>query len=269
MTGCQAKLKGMRRIFLALIPLICFPVALLAANLKLYLKDGNYHIVREYKVEKDRVRYYSVERGDWEEIPVSLIDLKRTESEIVEHKAAIAEEAKILTEEDKAARELQDEILKIPQNPGVYSVDGGLKIFKLAESKVHTNKGRSVWKAMSPIPIVAGKATLELDEDHSLNIVTNDRPDLYIQLETDERFGIVKLTPHHGVRIVERLTIVPVTKEVIEEMDQVPIFRKQLTQGGLYKIWPEKPMENGEYAVVEYTEGKSNTQIWDFAVKAK
>ena len=31
---------------------------------------------------------------------------------------------------------------------------------------------------------------------------------------------------------------------------------------------PEEPMANGEYAVVQFTPGKSNMQIWDFAVKA-
>jgi len=33
----------------------------------------------------------------------------------------------------------------------------------------------------------------------------------------------------------------------------------------LYKIWPTKPLEPGEYAVVEYTDGKVNIQVWDFA----
>jgi hypothetical protein len=36
---------------------------------------------------------------------------------------------------------------------------------------------------------------------------------------------------------------------------------------GLYKIWPMKPLEPGEYAVVEYTDGKVNLQIWDFGIK--
>ncbi len=45
------------------------------------------------------------------------------------------------------------------------------------------------------------------------------------------------------------------------------VFRKQLTPDGLYKIWPAKPLEPGEYAVVEYTSGKLNMQIWDFAFK--
>ena len=80
----------------------------------------------------------------------------------------------------------------------------------------------------------------------------------------EERFGIIRLNPAKGVRIVERLTIMPVTKETIEEQDQVEIFRQQVDDG-LYKIWPTKPIEPGEYAVVEYTEGKVNVQVWDFA----
>jgi hypothetical protein len=43
--------------------------SLRAANFRLYLKDGSFHLVREYKVEGDRVNYYSVERSDWEEVP--------------------------------------------------------------------------------------------------------------------------------------------------------------------------------------------------------
>ena len=29
---------------------------------------------------------------------------------------------------------------------------------------------------------------------------------------------------------------------------------------------PMEPMEPGEYAWIQYTEGKGNTQVWDFAV---
>jgi hypothetical protein len=28
-----------------------------------------------------------------------------------------------------------------------------------------------------------------------------------------------------------------------------------------------KPMEPGEYAVVQFTSGKTNMQVWDFAIK--
>ena len=45
--------------------LAVFVLTLSAANFKLYLKDGSFHLVREYKVQGDRVNYYSVERSDW------------------------------------------------------------------------------------------------------------------------------------------------------------------------------------------------------------
>ena len=41
------------------------PVALPKGK-KLFLTDGTFQIVREYQREGDRVRYYSVERSDWE-----------------------------------------------------------------------------------------------------------------------------------------------------------------------------------------------------------
>jgi hypothetical protein len=255
----------MRRIALGF---FVFLAAAFAANVKLYLKDGTFQLAREYQVQGDRVHYYSVERSEWEDIPTELIDLKRTEGEIAEHKKQIEAEAKVLAEEDKAERDQQNEILRIPQNPGVYVMEGKVaRKFKAAESTVHTNKGRSVLKVLSPIPMVTGKATLEINDAHSANALTSDRPELYIQLEREERFGIVKLTPQKNVRIVEKITAIPVTKEMVEEPEEVEIFRKQLTPDGLYKIWPQNPLEPGEYAVVEYEPGKLNMQVWDFAYK--
>src|ERR1700756_4884041 len=88
-----------------------------AANIKLYLKDGGYHIVREYQVQTDRVHFYSVERSQWEDIPLDLVDLKRTESEAASRKAQLEEDAKALAEEEKAEREVAKEVSRIPQDP--------------------------------------------------------------------------------------------------------------------------------------------------------
>jgi hypothetical protein len=253
----------------AAVAALCFlALAGAAGKQRLYLKDGNYHVVREYEVKTDRVRYYSVERSEWEEIPLSLVDLDRTKGEAADKEKRLAEETAILEAEEKAERELQAEIMKIPQTPGVYQMlNGELRVFKQAESKVRTNKGRSILKALAPVPVVAGKGTLELDGEKSLHVVNQERPEFYIQLDKQERFAIVKLTPRKGVRIVERLTFIPVSKEIVEERDQVEIFRKQLTPDGLYKIWPAEPLAAGEYAVVEYTEGALNVQIWDFSLQ--
>ena len=255
----------MRRILTALFFLLALPVW--AANVKLYLKDGAFHMVREYEVVEDRVRYYSNERGDWEEIPLALVDLSRTEKEVGARKAAVAEEMKADAAEEKAEREQKREVSLIPQDPGVYQLENRkLDIFKLAESKVRTSKGRTLLKMMAPIPI-NGKGTLEIDGLNSSHVLTDPRPEFYMELAAEEQFGIVRLTPQKGVRIVAKLSMVPVVNEVEEQLEEVDIFRRQLDQNMLFKIWPTKPLEPGEYAVIEYTPGKMNMRIWDFTYK--
>ena len=81
--------------------------AVWAVNIKLYLKDGTYQVAREYKVEADRVRFYSIERSDWEEIPLTMVDLKRTETEAAEHQAELEKDAKVLSAEEDARREVR------------------------------------------------------------------------------------------------------------------------------------------------------------------
>ena len=256
----------MWKCLLALVFLAC---TAWAANVKLYMKDGSYHVVREYQVQPDRVHFYSVERSDWEDLPLELVDLKRTESEAAARQTKLTEDAKAMADEEKAERELEKEKRRIPQDPGVYWLMGTeVQVMKLAESTVHTNKGRAILKRLSPVPMVSGKATLELQGAHSLNVFTDPEQEFYIQLTEPERFGIAKLTTKGAVRIVENLTTMPVVNETQEELVMVDILKKEL-DGELYKIWPKEKLEPGEYAVVEYTEGKMNIQVWDFAIKAK
>ena len=59
-----------------LLLLACF-VALGDAAIALYLADGAEMSVREYEVVEDRVRYYSLERSQWEEIPLDLVDIAK------------------------------------------------------------------------------------------------------------------------------------------------------------------------------------------------
>ncbi len=244
---------------------LCGPAG--AAVIKLYLKDGTYQLAREYKVEGDRLKYYSTDRGDWEEMPLELVDLKKTEAEVKEREDEVREDTKANAEEDKAERDAAREIRHVPEDPGGYYVNGNnIQPMKLAEVKLVNNKRRQILKVMSPIPMVSGKETLEIDAPHAALVINNTMPEFYIRLQQDERFGIVKMSERAGHRVVEKVTLMPVTNEVFEQPEIVPIYHKQ---GGeaLYKIWPQKPLEPGEYAVVEYTEGKINIQTWDFAIK--
>lgn len=243
--------------------------AAFAANFRMYLKDGSYQLVREYQVQGDRVRFYTVERSEWEEMPLSLVDLKRTEMERQERQESIAKEAAEMAAEEKFERQQREERERVPVSPGVYLAEGGqLRTLKQAESKVVTKKGRSLLKVVVPIPVISGKATVELDGERSPNVVTANRPEFYFRLARDERFSLVKLGVKKGSRVVQEWEIVPVSKELIEKEEDVPIFRKQVDDG-LYKIWPEQPLAAGEYAVIEYTQGQRNIQTWDFSCQPK
>src|SRR5690348_18002990 len=52
---------------------------------KLVLKDGSFQLVREYEVNGDRIRYYSLDTHEWEEMPASLVDWDATKKRSEEH----------------------------------------------------------------------------------------------------------------------------------------------------------------------------------------
>jgi len=252
--------------------LLFFAVCFLASaeNVKLYLKDGSYQLVREYHVEADRVRFYSLDRDDWEEVPISLVDLTKTKAEIKAREDEIHEDAAANAAENKAERDARREVQRVPADPGVYLIDDSvtpakLTPLKLGESKVVNNKRRSVLKLLSPVPLVTGKATLELDGPHASQGTANRSPEFYIRLSDEERFGILRMGEHKGNRVVEKLTIEPVVNETEQAPDLVEVFRQQVGDE-LFKIWPQKPLDPGEYAVVQYSMDKLDMQVWDFFV---
>lgn len=249
-------------------------VAGFAQTFRLYMKDGDYQIVREYQVQGDRVRYFTTERGDWEEIPTSLVDLEKTEKERKSKTESADEEKKQDAEEQQALRALHREIASVPTDEGAYfTVDGQVKPLDAAPYQVVTDKKRAAIKLLSPIPIIPGKASVVIDGEHSKFVVHDDRPNFYFRPQREESFGIIRVTPKKGHRVVENISIVPVANQGIQSRDQMPVFQQQLADN-LYKVWPEKPLEPGEYSVVEYddTDGESKEiqlLVWDFAYSPK
>ncbi len=245
-------------------------VLVFGETFKLYLKDGDYHIVREYQVLGDRIRYYSTERGDWEEIPKELVDLDKTERQRKAKTDEVAREAKEENEEERAERAQQKEIAAIPPDPGAYyKTNDQVKTLKIADYEVITSKKRKALQVLSPVPIIPGKASVVIKGEHSGFIVNEDRPSFTVRLEKEERFGILALTPKKNLRVVEDISIIPVAKQAVEQPKQIDTFNQQLAEG-LYRVWPEKTLTPGEYALVEFkdTEDPNDIEliVWDFAV---
>jgi hypothetical protein len=106
-------------------------------NQRLILKDGSYQVVTKYQKVGDRVRYFSAERGGWEELPANLVDWTATETWAQEHKPgaqqapppptspAIPEAAAIDKEEQHARARTPDVSpgLRLPDQDGVWALD--------------------------------------------------------------------------------------------------------------------------------------------------
>ncbi|MGD0579952.1 MAG: hypothetical protein ABSC08_13600, partial [Bryobacteraceae bacterium] len=105
--------------------LLLWPAWLAAESFRLYLNDGTFQQVREYKVQENRVRYYSTERSDWEEIPLSLVDLKKTEAERKQVMERVKKDAAADAAEEKFEREQAHEVSLIPKGAVVYHLQDG------------------------------------------------------------------------------------------------------------------------------------------------
>src|SRR4030095_14352966 len=94
---------------------------------RLILKDGSYQLVTKYEIKGDRVRYMSAERGEWEELPKSMVDWAATEKYEKDRAAgAPSPEAAALDKEleaDKKAEEARNPHvapgLQLPDEGGV------------------------------------------------------------------------------------------------------------------------------------------------------
>ncbi len=227
-------------------------------------------MVREYQVQSDRIRYYSTERGEWEEIPKELVDLAKTDSEKKRKDESITREARAEDEEEKAERAQRKEIADIPMESGAYfKLSEQIEALPQADYQVITSKTRKALQMISPVPLIPGKAAVVIKGEHAAFQIHEDRPNFFLRLAKEEKFGIIRLTPRKGQRVVENISIIPVGNQAIEDRKQMETFEQQL-MWNLYRVWPEKPLDPGEYALMEYSESNDTDDlrlmIWDFAV---
>src|SRR5512133_3881716 len=255
------------------------------ATKRLILKDGSYQSVTKWETKGDRVRYYSAERADWEEIPASLIDWKATEA--YEKDAASGKNAELerAIREDK--EDAEKEAAANPEvAPGVRLPDGGgvflLESYKnqpqldeLVQTNGEINKhtGKNILRATIN-PIASSKQSIELKGLHARVQSHTGYPEIYLDIDSDtqtqkldlaDHFRIVRMTEKKDTRLLGNLKV-SMIGNVSQEGTYVKVQAEKMA-GDWVKIKPLSPLAPGEYAVVEMlTPKEMNLYVWDFGV---
>ena len=185
------------------------------SNHRLILKDGSYQLVRKYEVLGDRVRYISTERGgEWEELPLDLIDWEATRKWERDHVPSTSEaspamkEAADIDKEEADARAEQHarrpEVakgLELPDSDGVWIFDvykGTPELVELVPSEMTLN-GKERHGLTRLNPVQAAREDMELAGTHArVHLHVND-PAIYLSL--DDRAPVADKYTGHALTV--------------------------------------------------------------------
>jgi hypothetical protein len=260
---------------------------------KLILKDGTYQVVREYQRNGDRVRYFSTERGDWEEIPAALIDWDATAKDAASaDKASEAEVEKIHRSEEAKRMDAPLDIdaslpvaqgVYLPTGEGLFVVEGkSVRLLEQAGSNSKADRMRSIEQVLSPIPIVPGKVTVSIPGTRATFRLRTTTPEFYLReaapdldrvspIQKSSRPGengpdvvLVRAKVTHSGRQLESISTL-FGEQLSKNRNEVMLQRWEVAQG-LYRFTLGEALTPGEYAVAEVLPDGLNYYVWDFGL---
>jgi hypothetical protein len=263
---------------------------------KLVLKDGTYQVVREYQRNGDRVRYFSVERGDWEEIPAALVDWDATaKDEASTQQAAAAVVEKIHKQEE--AKRLDnvadiDASLQVgdgaflPMGEGLFVVEGkSVRLLQQAGSATKTDTMRTVEQILSPVPLVPGKQKVIISGAHATLRLHSNIPEFYLREPPPDpdRVSPILKSSRPGDRGPELLLIRAKVQRDTRQLEAISTLFGQIKSNKIEEVsvqrWEVAPsvyrftlsqeLTPGEYVFAEMLEDNLNYYVWDFGVDAK
>jgi hypothetical protein len=262
---------------------------------KLVLKDGTFQLVRSYEKNGDRVRYFSVERGAWEEIPDSLVDWDATKkAEAADEKTTSALLEKVRIQEAAANAETPVDVdaslrvapgVFLPDGEGMFALEGkSIRKIEQAGSQVRVDKKNVVKQVLSPIPIVPSKHYIELPGAKAPVRLTSTQPEFYLrETATDpEHDSTLLRTKRQGESGPEVALVHALVKgdkrrlesirslfgqELSEDRDEIAIQRWEVAPE-IYRFTLSAPLPPGEYVLAEVLPDGINMYVWDFGVDA-
>jgi len=250
---------------------------------RLILKDGSYQAVVKYEVQGDRVRYFSAERYEWEELPGSLVDWDATKK-YADDLAAGKLRTHVETAEEREEREAEEanspEVapgLKLPGSGGVFLVEAYSGKPEAAEilqngSEVNPNKKKNVLRSTIN-PVASSKQSFELKGAHAQIQAHSGQPAIYVDIDEGasdiapgDRFRMVRVDVKGDARVVGNLKV-SFTGKTSQEGNFLPVTVEKVGKGQWLKVMPAKPLVPGEYALVEMLGPQEmNLYVWDFGV---
>ncbi|MGA7914428.1 MAG: hypothetical protein WCA00_04270 [Candidatus Acidiferrales bacterium] len=244
---------------------------------KLMLKDGSFQLVREYHVDGDRVRYYSIDQRDWQEIPAALVDwdaTKKVEAEDAQRNAAIIAKVHTLDVAHHASVMDIDASIEIapkvflPPGEGVFEFDGKtIRQLSQAEADIKFSKAQMLKQVLIPIPIVPTRHTVSLRGSHAKFRIKSGQIEFYMRTADgrEPNLDLLRAKVHNDKRDVENLDQL-FQQESPTGRITLPIQRWEIAQG-VYRFTLGQDMEPGEYAIVEVVQGGTTSlYFWDFGV---
>jgi hypothetical protein len=260
---------------LVILVAVSAPLTGRAADTKLYLKDGTYQLVKSYEVQGDRVRFYSIERSDWEEIPASLVDFEATkrvqQEEQVSQKKGLEEARKLDKERFEKPAETGFEVapgIHLPAEEGVYAFDG-VRLIRLIQSsaEVVKDKKRAALLLALPGPLVKSRSLVVLDGPRAAVRILVAQPVFYVNSAdgAGARLNLIPVKSNKNARMVEKIESGIGMGQGGESRAAVPLDRAQLAPG-LFRLKPVQELPLGEYALGELMGDKLNLDLWDFGV---
>ncbi|PYT64415.1 MAG: hypothetical protein DMG35_00490 [Acidobacteria bacterium] len=257
------------------------------------LKDGNFQLVRSYERKGERVRYYSVERGTWEEIPAAMVDWDATaRAEAAEKAEEDAFAKKVHTQEEAQRIETVMDVdaslqvapgVFLPPGEGMFVIEGKFVTqLEQAGSQVRTDKKQFLKQVLSPIPIIPSKRNVEIPGSRAKVRVTNAQVEFYLREappDPDRTSPIVKSSrPGESGPEVELVrATVKGNKRQLESIknlfgQQVEENRKTISMERweiaptVFRFTVSEPLPPGEYALAEILPDGMNLYVWDFGM---
>lgn len=254
------------------------------AQKKLVFKDGSVEKVESYQVQGDRVRFKSAERSEWEEVPLSLVDLEATRKvnqkeaqEIHSSPARPLEKpgagTAVKNEPTKKSEELPEIAagVRLPNAYGMYVWDGkNLVQLSEAGTRKHKDKKNAIINMVAPAPVMKQKTSVQLDGETSDTRLTTASPVFYAYLpeERASQVSLYRMIVSKNARVLKEVSHSQITGSD-SERTQDYIFTPSIRMSeNVYKIFPTKPLEAGEYCLVEVNAGqdRETPTVWDFSV---